>query len=89
LSEWVITKLGPDVPLHFTAFHPRSQDDKPVAHPEGTLRMACDIACAVGLPLRLYWQRQMTRGPKYVLRRRASHRPRLVPNHPVAIDGEG
>jgi pyruvate formate lyase activating enzyme len=21
LSEWVMTKLGPDVPLHFTAFH--------------------------------------------------------------------
>ncbi len=22
LSEWVMTKLGPDIPLHFTAFHP-------------------------------------------------------------------
>ena len=22
LSEWVMTRLGPDVPLHFTAFHP-------------------------------------------------------------------
>ena len=22
LSDWVRTKLGPDVPLHFTAFHP-------------------------------------------------------------------
>jgi pyruvate formate lyase activating enzyme len=22
LSEWVMAKLGPDVPLHFTAFHP-------------------------------------------------------------------
>ena len=27
LSRWVAGELGPDVPLHFTAFHPGLQDD--------------------------------------------------------------
>ena len=49
LSEWVMTKLGPDVPLHFTAFHP-DYKMRDVAHtPARTLAMACDLARAVGL----------------------------------------
>jgi pyruvate formate lyase activating enzyme len=44
LSEWVITKLGPDVPLHFTAFHPDYKMTNLSPTPRGTLRMACDIA---------------------------------------------
>ena len=31
LSEWIVNRLGPDVPLHFSAFHPdwrmRDTDD--------------------------------------------------------------
>ena len=44
LSAWVMDHLGPDVPLHFTAFHP---DYKmlDVAHtPHATLTRARDIA---------------------------------------------
>jgi pyruvate formate lyase activating enzyme len=49
LSEWVMAKLGPEVPLHFTAFHP---DYKmlDVSHtPPRTLTQARDIARETGL----------------------------------------
>jgi pyruvate formate lyase activating enzyme len=49
LSRWVLERLGPDVPLHFTAFHPdwKMLDVPPT--PARTLRQARDIAMAVGL----------------------------------------
>ena len=44
LSQWVVRELGPDVPLHFTAFHPDwKMLDKPRT-PPATLRRAWDIA---------------------------------------------
>jgi len=49
LSEWVMAKLGPNVPLHFTAFHPdyRMLD---VPHtPPRTLTLARNIARQTGL----------------------------------------
>ncbi|MEM9138640.1 MAG: AmmeMemoRadiSam system radical SAM enzyme [Pseudomonadota bacterium] len=49
LSEWVGSRLGPDVPLHFTAFHPDFKMlDKPRTPPETLLR-ARAIAREVGL----------------------------------------
>ncbi len=49
LAEWVLEHLGPDVPLHFTAFHPDFKlQDKPRTPPE-TLHRARKIARAVGL----------------------------------------
>ena len=49
LSEWVMQHLGPDVPLHFTAFHPDFKlQDKPATPPE-TLHRARKIALATGL----------------------------------------
>ena len=49
LCEWVIENLGPDVPLHFTAFHPDFKlRDKPPTPPE-TLHRAHAIAREVGL----------------------------------------
>jgi len=49
LTEWVLTNLGPDVPLHFTAFHPDFKlRDKPRTPPE-TLHNARRIAREVGL----------------------------------------
>jgi pyruvate formate lyase activating enzyme len=49
LSEFVAGELGPDVPLHFSAFHPdyRMQDIPPT--PVETLRRARRIARAAGL----------------------------------------
>lgn len=49
LSEWVGAELGPDAPVHFTAFHPDYRmTDKPRTPPETLLR-AREIARQVGL----------------------------------------
>ncbi len=49
LAEWILEHLGPDVPLHFTAFHPDFKlQDKPRTPPE-TLHRARAIAREVGL----------------------------------------
>lgn len=49
LSRWVVTELGPDVPLHFSAFHPdhRMLDRPPT--PLATLRRARVLAREAGL----------------------------------------
>ena len=49
LVEWILTHLGPDVPLHFTAFHPDFKlQDKPRT-PAKTLDHAREIAVDAGL----------------------------------------
>ena len=49
LAAWFFANLGPDVPLHFTAFHPDfKMTDVPPTPPE-TLRRARAIARAAGL----------------------------------------
>jgi pyruvate formate lyase activating enzyme len=49
LSEWIAKELGPDVPLHFTAFHPDWKlVDKPPT-PAATLTRARKLALATGL----------------------------------------
>jgi pyruvate formate lyase activating enzyme len=48
LSRWVMDELGPDVPLHFTAYHPDYKLDRP-ATPASTLTRARAIARANGL----------------------------------------
>jgi pyruvate formate lyase activating enzyme len=49
LTNWVAEALGPDVPIHFTAFHPawRMRDRRPT--PPSTLRRARAIALANGI----------------------------------------
>jgi pyruvate formate lyase activating enzyme len=49
LSRWVVERLGPDVPLHFTAFHPdwKLRDRPPT--PPATLARARRIALANGV----------------------------------------
>ncbi len=49
LSEWVIDTCGPNIPLHFTAFHPDHKlTDRPRT-PEHTLIRAQEIARKTGL----------------------------------------
>jgi pyruvate formate lyase activating enzyme len=49
MTAWVVEKLGPDVPMHFTAFHPDwKMTDKP-ATPLATLLRARDIALKNGV----------------------------------------
>jgi len=49
LSRWVYEKLGPDVPLHFTAFHPDYKMLDTPSTPLATLRRAREIGLAQGL----------------------------------------
>ena len=49
LSAWVARALGPDVPLHFTAFHPDFKMTDLPPTPASTLVRARDIAMAEGL----------------------------------------
>ena len=49
LSQWIATELGPDVPLHFTAFHPDYKLDQIPATPPATLTRARRIARDAGL----------------------------------------
>jgi pyruvate formate lyase activating enzyme len=49
LARWVARELGPDVPLHFTAFHPDFKMRDIAGTPPATLRRARDIARAAGL----------------------------------------
>ena len=49
LTRWVVKELGPEVPLHFTAFHPDwKMRDKPRT-PNATLHRARRIAMANGI----------------------------------------
>ncbi|MES9968841.1 MAG: AmmeMemoRadiSam system radical SAM enzyme [Candidatus Thiodiazotropha sp.] len=49
LSQWVVSNLGPEVPLHFTAFHPdwKMRDYPPTPH--ATLSRARRIAIETGV----------------------------------------
>jgi pyruvate formate lyase activating enzyme len=49
LSDWVAKELGPDVPLHFSAFHPDWKLDAVPATPPATLGRARRIAMEAGL----------------------------------------
>lgn len=49
MTRWIVANLGPDVPIHFTAFHPdwKMRDIPPT--PPATLSRARDIALANGI----------------------------------------
>jgi len=49
MCGWIVEELGPDVPVHFTAFHPdfRLTDRGPT--PPGTLAMAYEVARRAGV----------------------------------------
>ena len=49
MSDWIMRTLGPDVPLHFTAFHPDFKLDRHPHTPPATLTRARSIARATGL----------------------------------------
>ena len=49
MSKWIYNELGPDVPLHFSAFHPDHKMLDIPATPPATLVRARDIALKQGL----------------------------------------
>jgi pyruvate formate lyase activating enzyme len=49
MTHWILDRLGPDVPLHFTAFHPDWKMRDRFATPPATLKRARAIAMRNGL----------------------------------------
>jgi pyruvate formate lyase activating enzyme len=49
LTTWIAKNLGPDVPLHFSAFHPAHKLLDVLPTPPSTLRKAREIALANGI----------------------------------------
>jgi pyruvate formate lyase activating enzyme len=49
MSQWIMAELGPDVPLHFSAFHPDHKMPDVPSTPPATLVRARDIAMQEGL----------------------------------------
>ncbi|NTV94789.1 MAG: AmmeMemoRadiSam system radical SAM enzyme [Thiobacillus sp.] len=49
LAEWIMRELGPDVPLHFSAFHPDYKLRDLPATPPASLSHARELALAAGL----------------------------------------
>jgi len=49
IISWVKENLGPDVPLHFTAFHPEYKIQNLPPTPVGTLKRAREMALDMGL----------------------------------------
>lgn len=49
MTQWVFKNLGPDVPMHFTRFHPMYKIKNLPSTPVETLEMARDIARQSGL----------------------------------------
>lgn len=49
MCAWIVSNLGVDIPLHFTAFHPDFKMVNKSATPASTLRMAYNIAKSEGI----------------------------------------
>ncbi|QDV37869.1 AmmeMemoRadiSam system radical SAM enzyme [Tautonia plasticadhaerens] len=49
MTGWVVDRLGPDVPMHFTAFHPDYRMQETPVTPPATLRRARGIALRNGV----------------------------------------
>ncbi|MCJ8332210.1 MAG: AmmeMemoRadiSam system radical SAM enzyme, partial [Lentisphaeria bacterium] len=49
MTEWIVEKLGTDVPIHFSAFHPDFKMQDIPRTPHSTLIMARDIALKNGI----------------------------------------
>ena len=76
LANWVMGELGPDVPLHFTRFHPDYQLLNLPPTPVATLERARDDGDGARAALRLRRQRAGPSGQPHVLPEvpRAGHR---------------
>ena len=49
MCDWIAAQLGPDIPLHFTAFHPDWKLREVAATPSATLTRAREIGLRAGL----------------------------------------
>ncbi len=85
MTAWVVERLGPDVPMHFTAFHPSttrcSTCRRRRRHPHASAVDRHGQRC----PIRLHRQcpRRVRRQHDLPRLLSGAHRPRLVSAHPV------
>ena len=88
LSRWVMEHLGPDVPLHFTAFHPDWKMLDTPATPATTLRDGARHRPGCGAPVRVHGQHARRGRPEHLLSclQGAADRPRLVRSHCLEPD---
>ena len=49
MCDWILTNLGENIPLHFTAFHPDFKLRDKSRTPESTLKMARELALRAGI----------------------------------------
>ena len=88
LTRWVVDRLGPDVPLHFTAFHPdwKMRDVAPT--PPATLARGPCHRPTERRPARLHRQRARPRRRQHLVPRlrAAARRPRLVRDRRLPAD---
>ena len=82
MSQWIFRELGPDVPLHFTAFHPDFKMTELAPTPAATLERARRIALDEGLRYVYTGNVHDRDGRHHVLPRlrRGADRARLAPH---------
>ena len=69
MTRWVVEHLGPDVPMHFTAFHPDYKMLDVPADAAGDARARAPDRARERRPLRLHGQRARRRRRQHVLPR--------------------
>ena len=69
MCRWIVDELGPDVPLHFSAFHPDFKLSRPRADAAGDARRGLRHRPPLRPALRLHRQRQRPRAPGDLLSR--------------------
>ena len=85
MTTWVVEHLGPDVPMHFTAFHPDyKMRDRPPTPPRDAEPGKANRPRQRSAP-RVHRQRARSGGGQHLLRqlRHACHRARLVSHRRV------
>ena len=91
MCGWIMKELGPDVPLHFSAFHPDYKMPDVPPTPVATLVRARNIALQAGPALCLYRQCAQRRRRHHLLPQLpgAADRARLVPDQRLPADRVG
>ncbi len=89
MTRWIVDHLGPDVPLHFTAFHPdfKMMDVDPT--PPATLTARPRDRVPQRRALRVHRQRARHQRGQHEVHglRHVAHRARLVPARPLPPHG--
>ncbi|MCZ7536902.1 MAG: AmmeMemoRadiSam system radical SAM enzyme [Acidimicrobiia bacterium] len=80
MTRWIVENLGPDVPIHFTAFPPRFQDARRRAHTPGDSEARPRHRQAERRASRVHGERPRPRGGEHLLSRvrPVAHRARPV-----------